>query len=140
MPKLKLKAKDKGAIGVLKVAQRGIELGFVVSEPVGDNAGFDLIFTNKAGKSYKVQCKYKERKNIGTYRVEFFRKIKGQKIYYNKNEVDIYAGYLKEEDEVVFLKYRKKLKKVCIRPNEYKHKGGPKSNAHHVRDYLKFPK
>jgi hypothetical protein len=90
-----------GKLAEMKFSVNCIARGFTVSVPHSDFTGYDLIIESKSKKLYKVQVKAtrtKERDNrTNCYKVCVSRGTSNKKRY-DKNEVDLFAVYIKETD------------------------------------------
>ena len=98
----------KGDIGELKVSSKLLEMGYVVSETVTDTH-YDLV-VEIGGEFTSVQvkvCRWSEEDN--TYRVGFEKTNYGasgpNRNLYKQGEIDVFAIYNPDEDEIYWLTF-----------------------------------
>lgn len=95
---------QRGQIAQLKVEQRALELGLIVSKPTVD-ARYDLVLDD--GKSLmRVQVKYigtKSKSSDGSVMVDFRKRHKNRTLFYDKSEVDVILAYIPAVDKIVRL-------------------------------------
>lgn len=83
--------KVKGTIAELAVAQRLIEDGWRVSQPIGENHRYDLVAEHD-GKFVRIQVKYVTPKN-GALNVNCRSSNNWSVLHYSADEIDIIAAY-----------------------------------------------
>ena len=115
-----MNTKTQGSFAEIAVIKEFLKNEFKVSLPYGDNSSYDLIIEDKSGKLYKIQvkscqnvtdgvCIFKTGKNRSNNTQNF-------RISYQNNEVDIFALYCLELDEIYLIPYEEAgIDKTTIR-------------------------
>ena len=111
--------KDIGILSELKVITELVEMGFIVSQPYGDNAPYDLIVDNGV-KLFKVQCKTAFRQKDNQLEVKFERRVgskRNKSQSYQDLDIDFICAYSLEYKKVFLLDLKefKNVNSVCLR-------------------------
>ncbi len=104
-----MNTKAQGSFAEIAVIKEFIKYDFKVALPYGDNSSYDLIVEDGSAKLYKIQvkscqsvidgvCKFKTGKNRNNNTQNF-------RISYQNNEVDIFALYCLELDEIYLVPF-----------------------------------
>ena len=104
-----LHAKMKGTLGELKVTSELIKKGYAVFTEVGDLSRIDLIAW-KDDKLIKIQVKSLASKN-GSIEIHNYKSGPNYRYKYTKEDVDIFAIYSPELDEVFYISINEILKR-----------------------------
>jgi hypothetical protein len=95
---------EKGNIGLIKVIADLYSKGYHCFTPFDDHCPVDLIALDKAGKSFRIQVKYRslsEKRNH--YEVSAVSIVNGKSKPIDRDLIDTWAVYLSNVDKVVYL-------------------------------------
>lgn len=98
---------QRGMLAEIKVRQRAMELGFVMSIPIDHSARYDAVMDN-GERLYRAQIKYCDRSTIsaGAIQIElttYHRSGKLSYAGYTTDEIDILLVYVPRIDRVLWL-------------------------------------
>lgn len=127
--------KIKGSLGELKTMADLMSKGYSVFTEYGDNSRVDLIVIVD-GRTLKIQCKAKTSSN-NSIGIDARSSGPGYSYKYSPEEVDIFALYVLDRDELLYIKSSELCKKAMFFRFE-----GPKNNQRHrwYEDYKDFDK
>ena len=132
--------KIKGDIGVLKAQCACAEQGWGVLVPLTEHAHFDFVIY-KDNMFKRVQAKYRSKGSNGTLEVQFKSTwsdksgIHIQKT--DKSQLDLYAVYCPETDEVYFFDPNQYKSSITLRVD--KPKNGQTKNIKFAKNFLQVP-
>lgn len=111
--------KDIGILSELKVITELVEMGFIVSQPYGDNAPYDFI-VDTGDKLLKVQVKTAIEQEDGSIRIPLVKRVGAKRIgrqpYYLLN-VDAVIAYSRRYKEYYFIDLKKCVnEEIFLRP------------------------
>lgn len=105
-----MQKKKVGERSEAKILSHLLEMGYKVSIPWGDSSRYDLL-VDTGEKIYRVQCKtcLDNEGSDGTVVIEVsnYNPFMEERSYYNKSEIDVFAVYTREYDEVLFIPIEK---------------------------------
>ena len=107
--KKQLHAKDKGTLGQLAVAKELMRRGLPVFMECGDNSKADLIVIRK-NRCIRIQVKaYKRSADKNTVAIYGTKSGPNYKFTYKQTDFEIFAIYLYEIDEILYVPLREVL-------------------------------
>ena len=111
--------KDIGILSELKVITELVEMGFIVSQPYGDNAPYDFI-VDTGDKVLKVQVKTGIEQADGSIRIPLVKRVGAKRIgrqpYYLLN-VDAVIAYSRRYKEFYYIDLKKWTnEEIFLRP------------------------
>ena len=123
----------KGELAEEKVAVRFLELGYTVLDP-RRREKYDLVIQTSSNSFEKVQCKHINHKGeYGLLKTSW--QGKGKEYKYTENQVDFFAGWCSEENEVYVVPFEEAGQRAfTIRFEETKN--GQTKRVNYAEDYL----
>lgn len=120
----------------LLVAQKFIELGFIVSIPYGNTSRYDMIVdTDKA--RYRIQVKHASLNDNGSYTIQTCNSIstmsRHERKYYTKEDVDFIVSIIENQLVVIPVELIEKSASKIFRTTLPTH--GTKSTCNLISDY-----
>ena len=105
-----MNTKSQGNIAEIAVIKEFLKNGFKVSLPYGDNSSYDIIVEDSSKKLYKIQvksCQSVSDNGCCSFKIGKNRSNKSNNfsIKYEENEVDVFALYCLELDEIYLIDY-----------------------------------
>ena len=100
-------SKHKGTLAETKITADLYQRGYSVAIPVDDLMPFDLICIDSNFNMYKIQVKYCKINDGGIdlpIRTSMSNKTLCYKRRYTTNEVDVFAVYVPDTDECLYIK------------------------------------
>lgn len=130
---------DKQICGItteLLVAQKFIELGFIVSVPYGNNSRYDMIVdTDKA--RYRIQVKHASLNENGSYTIQTCNSVsttsRHERKYYTKEDVDFIVSIIENQLVVIPVELVEKSASKIFRTVLPAY--GPKTTCNLITDY-----
>lgn len=132
----------KGTLGEIAVCKNLFQLGFSVFIEFGNHSKVDLIVLDEAYKTYKLQIKAIKSKNevVTVYSLKTCLNPKYNSVY-TKEQVDIFAIYVVDQDLVFYVSAGEILKNCkCSKFRLASSKNGQHKNVRYVSNYLDFGK
>lgn len=100
---------DKAHLALLKVQERALQIGAIVSLPAAEGKRYDAVI-DWSGRLYRAQVKYADGKvgsaSSGSVAVSIRSVSRDRKVhstYYTKEEIDVLLVYLPAIDRIVWL-------------------------------------
>ena len=95
---------QKGNIGLLKVISDLYDKGFTAFKPFDDYNPVDLIAMDPAGKTFRLQVKYRSMDpKSKRYEIAARSMVNGKSVPIDKSLLDCWAVYLADLDRVVYM-------------------------------------
>lgn len=138
-------SKHKGTLAEAKVIADLYQKGYSVAIPLDDLTPFDLICTDGDYNTYKVQVKYCKVTRSNAIEIELRNSMSNKTLKYTKryspNEVDVFAVYIPDIDECLYIKSSDIFNTVKSRFTiRLLHAANNQVKRTHMKDkYTKFP-
>lgn len=120
----------------LIVAQKFIELGYIVSIPYGNNSRYDMIVDTDKNR-YRVQVKHASLNDNGSYTIQTCNSVatmsKRERKYYTKEDIDFIVSIIQNQLVVIPVEIIEKTASKIFRTELPKY--GSKSNCNLIQDY-----
>lgn len=100
-----LHPKAKGNVGEARIAAELMGLGYAVFTEMGDLSRTDLIVERPDGRTAKVQVKCRKSK-YGAVTIDQMKSGPGYRYRYQLDDVDVFAVYVYDTDDVLFIPAR----------------------------------
>jgi hypothetical protein len=94
---------EKGNLGLIKVIGDLYSKGFTAFTPFDDYNPVDCIAVNGAGKSFRLQIKYRSPGRGDRYEISASSMVNGKGVAIDRNLIDYWAVYLSDIDKVVYM-------------------------------------
>jgi len=94
---------EKGNLGLIKVIGDLYSKGFTAFTPFDDYNPVDCIAVNSAGKSFRLQIKYRSPGRGDRYEISASSMVNGKGVAIDRNLIDCWAVYLSDIDKVVYM-------------------------------------
>lgn len=99
---------EKGVSGLIRVIGDLQARGFYTFIPFDDHSPVDLIAMNESGRIFRLQIKFRSLKTIKgrvtkKYSLPLYSVINGKMVDTNKDLIDGWAIYLKDDNKVVYV-------------------------------------
>lgn len=111
--------KDIGILSELKVITELVEMGFIVSQPYGDNAPYDFI-VDTGDKMLKVQVKTAMEQKDGSLKISLSKREGAKRLLrkpYYLLDVDVIIAYSRRYHQFYFIDLKKyQFQEIILRP------------------------
>ena len=97
---------EKGVRGLIKVIDDLQQNGYYAFTAFDDHSPIDLIAVDTSGNTFRIQVKYRCRLKIrlsDRYELSATSVVNGKKVMVDRDMIDGWAVYLKEDDKVVYI-------------------------------------
>lgn len=111
--------KDIGILSELKVITELVSMGYIVSQPYGDNAPYDFIIDN-GDKIIKVQVKTAQERKDGSLIISLVKREGSKRLKrkaYNLLGVDAVIAYSRSQNQFYYIDLKKyQCDEIILRP------------------------
>jgi hypothetical protein len=120
----------------LIVAQKFIELGYIVSIPYGNNSRYDMI-VDTDNERYRIQVKHASLNENGSYTIQTCNSVstmsKHERKYYTKQDIDFLVSIIQNQLVVIPVEMITKSASKIFRVELPKY--GSKTNCNLIQNY-----
>lgn len=128
----------KGQLAELKVQQRAVEKGFLVSKPIYDGGRYDLIIDD-GKRLWRAQVKYADGEAShcdGAVTVGLEKQRKDKTHLYTSDEIDLLLVYLPKKELVLCFSVEQFHQKTGIQIRLEPPKNNQKNGINFYRDFI----